>query len=283
MRLPRKNRVESRSRGGHRGPLYSSKRDLDALLLDSYPSPYRILYMLRRIPSTSDGKPVDRLTESVRVNKPFRPPSVAKPANGRDQPQRKRKRVSYKDAGGDDDDDDDAKKKKKKDQFDNGPPPDNTHHFPVYKPKPFDAHAAQRFSIPIMMKNGEVIPTVQTNISLGTRPPAILIPRPLHDPMEDHAIVLYDPTTDDRETDEEKKEREKEEAKKKSEEDAKEKAVGMWNPHKSLKELLGEGKDKKKMQDKVPVVIDPRLSKVLRPHQVEGVKVRLTVILVALC
>jgi DNA repair and recombination RAD54-like protein len=48
--------------------------------------------------------------------------------------------------------------------------------------------------------------------------------------------------------------------------------VGMFNPHKSLKDLLGEGKDKKKV-DKVPVVIDPRLTKVLRPHQVEGVKV----------
>ena len=43
-----------------------------------------------------------------------------------------------------------------------------------------------------------------------------------------------------------------------------------------LKELLGGGKDKKKMGNKVPVVIDPRLCKVLRPHQIEGVKVWLT-------
>ena len=50
----------------------------------------------------------------------------------------------------------------------------------------------------------------------------------------------------------------------------------MYNPHKSLKELLGGGKDKKKKVAKVPVVIDPRLSKVLRPHQIEGVKVWLT-------
>ena len=47
----------------------------------------------------------------------------------------------------------------------------------------------------------------------------------------------------------------------------------MFNPHKSLKELLGGGGGKKKKIDKVAVVIDPRLTKVLRPHQVEGVKV----------
>jgi DNA repair and recombination RAD54-like protein len=41
--------------------------------------------------------------------------------------------------------------------------------------------------------------------------------------------------------------------------------------HKSLADILGL---KKKVEDrpKVPVVIDPRLAKVLRPHQIEGVK-----------
>jgi hypothetical protein len=85
---------------------------------------------------------------------------------------------------------------------------------------------------------------------------------------------LYDPTIDDRETDEEKKEREKEEAKEKAANEARERTAGMYNPHKSLKDMLGEGKEKNKKADKVPVVIDPRLTKVLRPHQVEGVKVR---------
>jgi DNA repair and recombination RAD54-like protein len=231
--------------------------------------------MLRRIPSTSDGKPVDRLEASTRVFKPFRPPSVSKPADARVQPARKRKRVSYKGAGGDDDDDDDAKKKNKNDRFgDQGPPPDNTQHFPVYTPKPFDENAARRFAIPVMTRDGAVVPVVQTNIALGIRPPVNVIPRPLHDPMEDHAIVLYDPTVDGRETDEERKERLREEARKKAEEDAQQKAVGLWNPHKSLKDMLGGGKDKAKHNDKVPVVIDPRLCKVLRPHQIEGVKVR---------
>lgn len=84
--------------------------------------------------------------------------------------------------------------------------------------------------------------------------------------------MLYDPTIDDRETDEERREREKEEEKERAAKEAREKTAGLYNPHKSLKELLGGGKDTKKKIDKVAVVIDPRLSKVLRPHQVEGVK-----------
>ena len=43
-------------------------------------------------------------------------------------------------------------------------------------------------------------------------------------------------------------------------------------PHRSLAAMLGLSKMKTKVVAKVPVVIDPRLSKVLRPHQIEGVK-----------
>ncbi|KAJ7343391.1 DNA repair protein, SNF2 family [Mycena albidolilacea] len=238
--------------------------------------------MLRRAPTTSDGKVVDRLQESTRVNKPFKPPTPLVSID-RIQPQRKRKRVSYKGQEAEDSDSDEEngpKKKKKKDDKDK----DGNYHneeellaavkkYPVYKPKPFDQIGSRRFSMPAMTnKDGQIVSLIPSNISLGVRPQAKIIPRPLHDPMEGHAIVLYDPTIDDRETDEEKKEREKEEAKEKAAKEAREKTVGMFNPHKSLKDMLGEGKEKKKKDDKVPVVIDPRLTKVLRPHQVEGVK-----------
>lgn len=100
-----------------------------------------------------------------------------------------------------------------------------------------------------------------------------MIPRPLHDPMSDHAIVLYDPTVDDKPSPEEAEAAKiaAEEKKRKAEE---EKARGGL-VHKSLKEILGivDEKDKSKKEVKVPVVIDPRLAKVLRPHQIEGVKV----------
>jgi DNA repair and recombination protein RAD54 and RAD54-like protein len=89
------------------------------------------------------------------------------------------------------------------------------------------------------------------------------VARPLHDPTGEFAIVLYDPTIDDKPTTiEEVKELEQ-----------KEETVKVKEPlmHKSLADILGL---KKKVEDvkKVPVVIDPRLAKVLRPHQVEGVK-----------
>lgn len=235
--------------------------------------------MLRRMPTTADGRTVDRLQESTRINSPFKPPSFLN-ATTRDQPQRKRKRVSYKgqDNADDSDDENKNKKKRKKDGRDGEYMNEEellaaVKQYPVFKPKPFGE--LRRFSLPAMRnKDGEVVVHHLSNVSLGIRPQAKIIPRPLHDPMEDHAIVLYDPTIDDRETDQEKKEREKEEAKKKAEEEAAVKNAGLFNPHKSLKKLLGEEKDAKKV-DKVAVVIDPRLSKVLRPHQIEGVKVRL--------
>ncbi|KAI0685161.1 DNA repair protein SNF2 family [Cytidiella melzeri] len=232
--------------------------------------------MLRRAPTTADGKVVDRLQESHRVTKPFKPPTIAAQ---RQQPQRKRKRVSYKgtDAGGDESDSDEetgrkAKKKKAgKDGFET-PRDNNIQEFPVFKAKPFD-EIARKFAIPaIKDSNGEYVHKVASNIALGIRPLANLIPRPLHDPMEDHAIVLYDPTIDDKETDEERKEREKEEEKERLAKVAAEKYNGLYNPHKSLKHLLGGSKDKKTNMEKVAVVIDPRLCKVLRPHQIEGVK-----------
>jgi len=47
--------------------------------------------------------------------------------------------------------------------------------------------------------------------------------------------------------------------------------------HKSLAEILGIPKRGQVVeQKKVAVVIDPKLSKVLRPHQIEGVKVSIS-------
>ncbi|KAF9052862.1 DNA repair protein, SNF2 family [Panaeolus papilionaceus] len=234
--------------------------------------------MLRRIPTTSDGKKLERLQESSRLNKPFKPPTSAKPVHV--QPPRKRKRVSYKgqDADESDSETERSKKKQKKNMDKDGVWHNEAEllaaipKYPVYSVKPFNEVSHRRFSLPTMTtKDGKTITHMGSNVSLGVRPPAKIIPRPLHDPMEDHAIVLYDPTIDDRETDEERKEREKEEAKLRAEKEAQEKTAGLYNPHKSLKALLGETNSKQEIT-KVPVVIDPRLSKVLRPHQIEGVK-----------
>ena len=89
--------------------------------------------------------------------------------------------------------------------------------------------------------------------------------KPLHDPSGEFAIVLYDPTIDGG-TDP------KDENGSQTGNAVKPK-LDMPLMHKSLADILGL---KKKMEDRprVPVVIDPKLAKVLRPHQVEGVKVR---------
>lgn len=235
--------------------------------------------MLKRQPVTPDGRVVDRLQESFRVNQPFKPPTI-KAATTREQPTRKRKRVSYKGAQGDSDDseDENAKKKRKKDRdatYDElDPIAHDLKRFPKYDVKLFESISAKRFAIPAMKnQKGEVVPTVLSGISLGIRPQVTLLPRPLHDPMEDHAIVLYDPTIDDRETEEEKREREKEEAKELERKEAEEKTKGMFNPHKSLRKMLGEDQKKVQKTQKVAVVLCPKLTKVLRPHQIEGVKV----------
>jgi len=233
--------------------------------------------MLRRAPTTIDGKLLDRHQESTRINKPFKVPT---PVIQRALPLRKRKRVSYREAQENNDDTDSDSgpnsAKRRKSFNDSLLPPDQAPPFPIYRPKPFnELFGPRRYTIPVMTnKNGEIVKTIQSNPSLGIRPQINIIPRPLHDPMEDHAIVLYDPTIDTRETDEERKMREKEELRVQAEKEARDKCAGLYNPHKSLRELLGGGKEKKSQGSKVQVVIDPRLSKVLRPHQVEGVKVR---------
>ena len=236
--------------------------------------------MLKRAPTISDGSIVDRLQESRRVSLPFKQPTLAKSVQ-RDLPQRKRKRVSYKEAQDDSDSDGDENSRKKKrkglDDAAYGDSPDlsvNIRKFPKFEAKPFSSIANRRFSIPQMTNSkGELIPTSLTNISLGIRPQAILLPRPLHDPMQDHAIVLYDPTIDERETEEEKQERLRQEEKDRAMKEAEEKNKGLFNPHKSLRQLLGEDIKERKKVSKVAVVLCPKLTKVLRPHQIEGVKV----------
>ncbi|KAI3481409.1 hypothetical protein L1887_56236 [Cichorium endivia] len=126
------------------------------------------------------------------------------------------------------------------------------------------------FSVPLMTnKQGQVVETVLSHAALGTRRQIDIPPRPLHDPMGEHAIVLFDPTVDDREAERRKAELQQEQA---AEEERIEAGAPIPTPHKSLADILGLNKAKSKEVEKIPVVIDPILSKVLRPHQVEGVK-----------
>lgn len=134
----------------------------------------------------------------------------------------------------------------------------------------------RKFSVPIKNYEDQGRPPP----SLGTRRQATFIPRPLYDPCGEFSIVLYDPTIDKDPLAEEEIA---------FIEEVPTEASPLPSPpptlppgkrtnqrqQKSIAEMLGldpSGQSKKKKHPNVPVVIDPRLAKVLRPHQVEGVK-----------
>ncbi|CCK70603.1 DNA-dependent ATPase RAD54 KNAG_0E03460 [Huiozyma naganishii CBS 8797] len=136
-------------------------------------------------------------------------------------------------------------------------------------------------------------------LTLGTKKKVIPEPRPLHDPAGEFAIVLYDPSVDgDMLVEDETQKQTPSQSPPPAKVPAKiSKNRGSPVPpdtpaeppkkkythprllsngvrNKTLQELLGMD-DLNNIEKKfanVPVVIDPKLSKILRPHQVEGVK-----------
>lgn len=244
--------------------------------------------------------------------KPFKPPMAAAARGGAssrgDEGGRKRKRVSYKGMGGDGDDSDDDAGEGSDDEAGAKKPKGkpgvfgkdgkmtslegvykgidargvslnaDTRKWDVFKPK--GGAIKKSFTVPKMRTaEGDVVQHALSNASLGTRKPVEVPPRPLHDPLAEHAIVLLDPTVDDVEAEREKerlrRERLAAEAAAKLEGGEAITPPPGPTPHKSLADILGIRKEVNKVVEKVPVVIDPRLGKVLRPHQVEGVKVSL--------
>lgn len=106
---------------------------------------------------------------------------------------------------------------------------------------------------------------------LGTKPRVVIPPRPLHDPLSEFAIVLYDPTVD-RFEDEEVEAINSQDAQQQQQDNEEQQHNPRKRVHKSLAEILGITVEKDVKYPDVPVVIDPKLAKILRPHQIEGVK-----------
>ena len=120
----------------------------------------------------------------------------------------------------------------------------------------------KRFSVPLVNKENTGYDPGRPPPTLGLRQGAVFAARALHDPTGEFAIVLHDPTVDDKP---------KEVADDAVKKDA---APAIEEPlvHKSLAQILGLRKKVEGEHPRVPVVIDPKLAKVMRPHQVEGVK-----------
>ncbi|EKD15054.1 SNF2 family domain-containing protein [Drepanopeziza brunnea f. sp. 'multigermtubi' MB_m1] len=191
--------------------------------------------------------------------KPFRCPGSATIIRASVKPARKRRKVDYGGADGEQEDGDKPWTNEDRLALANR----ESNKFPVFQVKDKDTMFRKAFAVPLANKS---LPSYNPNRpppTLGLRQGAVFIAKPLHDPSGEFAIVLYDPTIDEKpRTIEEARKAESGEPPK-----IKEPLV-----HKSLAEILGIKKVVESERPKVPVVIDPRLSKVLRPHQIEGVK-----------
>ncbi|KAK7937722.1 DNA repair protein rhp54 [Apiospora aurea] len=201
-----------------------------------------------------------KASDSVdRLAKPFKCPGSATRTPTADRPARKKRRVDYQGADGDADTADKPYTNADRLALANR----DANRFPVFQPKDKDKVFRKAFSVPFVNKNTSAYNPNRPPPTLGLRQGAVFVAKPLHDPSGEFAIVLYDPTVDD-----------KPKVKPKIEDKPAEPEVKIDEPivHKSLSEILGIKKKVEGEHPRVPVVIDPRLTKVLRPHQIEGVK-----------
>ena len=142
----------------------------------------------------------------------------------------------------------------------------------------------RKFTIPLKNKDESIL--MKNPPPLGNRKKVFFPPRPLFDPFDDLAIVLYDPTVDVIPEIKEEEEKALAEARAKAmKQDVtpieefetstqKLSKFKLYNK-KSLNELLGisdKTEDPMAKFPNVPVVIDPKLAKILRPHQREGLR-----------
>jgi DNA repair and recombination RAD54-like protein len=197
--------------------------------------------------------------------KPFKCPGLAVRSVASTKPARKRRKVDYSgaDGGKDKDDDDDESRPALAVRHAN--------RYPVFEVRDKDVAFKRRFAVPLLNKDSAAYNALRAAPALGMRRGAAFIAKPLHDPSGEFAIVLYDPTVDDKPPEKILEAAAEPDCKPPDEEKKPKLDVPLM--HKSLADILGLKKQVEE-RPRVPVVIDPRLAKVLRPHQVEGVKVR---------
>jgi DNA repair and recombination RAD54-like protein len=197
---------------------------------------------------------------SERLCKPFKCPGANTPVRVSEKPARKRRKVDY--SGADESTEDGDKPYTNEDRL--ALATRDVNRFPVFKPKDKETAFRARFAVPMKNRDPAAYNSVRPPPLLGLRRGQVFIAKPLHDPSGEFAIVLYDPTVDDKPKPIEDGD--------KSEEPIAKTKLDEPIMHKSLADILGIKKVVSDERPRVPVVIDPRLAKVLRPHQVEGVK-----------
>ncbi|PVH99075.1 helicase swr1 [Periconia macrospinosa] len=195
-----------------------------------------------------------------RLHKPFKCPGSATSTRNTEKPARKRRKINY--AGADGENEEGDKPYSNDDRL--ALATRDVNRFPVFKPKDKETAFKARFVVPLQTKDTGSYNPFRPAPLLGMRQGRVFMARPLHDPSGEFAIVLYDPTVDDKPVP-------KEDVEPKLSQEQKEE-LDVPVVHKSLADILGLKKKVDNERPRVPVVIDPRLAKVLRPHQVEGVK-----------
>lgn len=195
-----------------------------------------------------------------RLIKPFRCPGSATATRTSDKPARKRRKISYADADGTSDGSDKAWTNEERLALANR----DANRFPIFHVKDKETMFRQRFAVPLINKTAGNYDVSRPAPILGMRRGAAFVVKPLHDPSGEFAIVLYDPTIDGKPDPALKDGTQQNHCEEKPKLD-----VPLM--HRSLADILGIKKQVEE-RPKVPVVIDPRLAKVLRPHQIEGVK-----------
>ncbi|KAI0404098.1 DNA repair protein rhp54 [Xylaria palmicola] len=212
-------------------------------------------------PYATPGKRLLSQKSVEQLYKPFKCPGSATRTPATDRPARKRRKVDYKGADGDDGSADKPYTNADRLALANR----DANRFPVFQAKEKEVVFRKAFAVPLINKDAAGYNPNRPPPTLGLRRGAVFVAKPLHDPSGEFAIVLHDPTVDDRPKAVEKPPADKTEEESKAKLDA---------PlmHKSLAEILGIKKKVEGEHPRVPVVIDPKLAKVLRPHQIEGVK-----------
>lgn len=196
-----------------------------------------------------------------KLHMPFKCPGSALRTPSSDRPSRKRRKVDYKGADTDPDADkpycnDDRLALATRD----------ANRYPVFQAKEKGVVFRKAFAVPMKNKDTNAYSSGRPPPTLGLRQGAIFAPKPLHDPGGEFAIVLHDPTVDD------KPKPILGQTGKVEQKEVESQKLDAPLVHKSLSEILGIKKKVDKDHPRVPVVLDPKLAKILRPHQVEGVK-----------
>ncbi|TLS23424.1 uncharacterized protein PpBr36_06686 [Pyricularia pennisetigena] len=196
-----------------------------------------------------------------KLHKPFKCPGSATRRPEADRPARKRRKVDYKGADGAEDTGESYTSIERLALANR-----DVNKYPVFKPKDKETIFRKSFVVPLVNKNVASYNPNRPPPTLGLRQGAVFVAKALHDPSGEFAIVLYDPTVDDKPKEPEKPAEEPDKP------SGSQEKLDAPLVHKSLAEILGIKKKVEGEHPRVPVVIDPRLAKVLRPHQIEGVK-----------